>query len=89
MELEILKEFLAVKIDQLQLSVNRLSNEKEDWQVMNESNQSLKSSLMDRLAELEQGQTRLRTELVFKGQRLDEVEELQREESAKIEQERQ
>lgn len=73
-ELETLKDYLAMKIDTLSVQVQRLECEKEDWQVVKDSDNRLKESLVDRSSELEQVATRLRTELVVKGQQLQEAE---------------
>lgn len=73
-ELELLKEYLAMKIDMLSVQVQRLEGEKEDWQVVAESDSRLKESLVDRASELESVATKLRTELVVKAQQLQEVE---------------
>jgi len=45
-ELEILKEFLAIKIDQLQLRVQELLGEKEDLEAVQSSDSNLKVSLI-------------------------------------------
>lgn len=65
-ELEVLKEFLAIKIDQLQLRVQELLGEKEDLEAVKSSDSSLKVSLIQRVNELEQTMTTKNTELLVK-----------------------
>ena len=66
----------------------RLENEREDWQAVRDSDVTLKTSLMNRLEELEQVQTRLRADLAIKGARVDEVEKEQAEQLREMEKER-
>ena len=51
-DLEILKEFLTIKIEQLQLSNQKLSEEKEDYQAMHSSSSSIKEHLTNQLNDL-------------------------------------
>ena len=45
-ELEILKEFLAIKIEQLQVKVQKLIDEKEDLSAMHSSSSEIKEHLI-------------------------------------------
>ena len=51
-ELEILKEFLAIKIEQLQIRVQELLNEKEDLEAMTSSGSDIKEHLLKQLNQL-------------------------------------
>lgn len=47
--MEILKEFLALKIDKLQLRIQELLNEKEDLTAIKESDSQVKHSLLEKI----------------------------------------
>ena len=47
--MEILKEFLALKIDKLQLRIQELLNEKEDLIAIKESDSQVKQSLLEKI----------------------------------------
>lgn len=76
-ELEILKEFLAIKIEQLQLRLQELLNEQEDLKAMNTSSVSIKEHLLSQVHDLDQKNTLKSTELLIKSQRVQELEQVE------------
>jgi len=69
-ELVILKEFLTIKTEQLQLRVQHLLDEKEDLQAINSSSSGIKEHLLFKLNDLNLQFTEQKTELLFKQQRI-------------------
>ena len=89
-ELEVLKEFLAIKIEQLQMRTRELLNQKEDLEAMHNSSAEVKEHLLNQLNDMKKEFTLKNTELLMKSQRLQELEqfeevEMQRRETEKSE----
>ena len=72
-----MKEFLAIKIEQLQLRLQELLNEQEDLKAMNTSSVSIKEHLLSQVHDLDQKNTLKSTELLIKSQRVQELEQVE------------
>ena len=64
-ELEALKDFLVMTVENLKQKLNDLTNEKEDMTAIHQSDSSVKEHLISRVNELEKLNMERKTELVF------------------------
>lgn len=88
-ELETLKEFLTLKIEQLQMRILEVNNEKEDLDAMHSSSSGIKEVLLQQVNELTRNFTEVNSQLLVKSQRVQELEQFEEVEKAKRDQEQQ
>ena len=74
-ELETLKDFLVMRVENLKLRVNELLNEKEDMAAIHQSDSSVKEHLIQRINELDKLCMEKSTELLFQKRRVQELAE--------------
>ena len=86
-ELEMLKEFLTLKIEQLQMKVSELQNQKEDLEAMHSSSSEIKEHLLHQLNEMTRNFTEVNSELLIKSSRVVELEQFETVEKEKREEE--
>ncbi len=64
-ELETLKDFLVITVDNLKQRLHELINEKEDMSAMHQSDANVKEHLIERVNDLEKVNMERSTELLF------------------------
>lgn len=72
-ELEILRDFLVLRVENLKLRVHELLNEKEDMVAMHGSDSKVKEHLIQKMNELEKQFMERSTELLFQKRRVQEL----------------
>lgn len=82
-----LKEFLTLKIEQLQMKVSELQNQKEDLEAMHSSSSEIKEHLLHQLNEMTRNFTEVNSELLIKSSRVVELEQFETVEKEKREEE--
>ena len=72
-ELEILRDFLVLRVENLKLRVHELLNEKEDMAAIHQSDHNVKEHLIQKMNELEKLYMERSTELLFEKRRNKEL----------------
>jgi len=72
-ELEILRDFLVMRVENLKLRVHELLNEKEDMMAMHASDSNVKEHLIQKMNDLEKLFMERSTELLFEKRRAQEL----------------
>jgi hypothetical protein len=72
-ELEILKDFFTMRIENLKLRVSELLNEKEDLAAVHYSDRNIKEHLIVKMNDLEKQCVEKSTELMFEKKKLKEL----------------
>ena len=74
-ELEVLRDFLVLRVETLKLRVHELLNEKEDMAAIHASDSNVKEHLIQKMNELEKISMERSTELLFEKRRAQELED--------------
>ncbi len=74
-ELEVLRDFLVLRVETLKLRVHELLNEKEDMAAIHASDSNVKEHLISKMNELEKITMERSTELLFEKRRAQELED--------------
>lgn len=84
-ELEVLRDFLVLRVETLKLRVHELLNEKEDMVAIHTSDSKIKEHLIQKMNELDKANMERSTELLFEKRRAQELAEEKKEFDDKME----